>query len=59
MNSKLMAYLRSDARFTKRTFPAVLRAGFTLEDVLSEIRSAPESFVLEIGCQGDVYLSAR
>jgi hypothetical protein len=59
MNSKLIAFLRSDARFTKRTLPAVLRAGFALEDVLLEIRSAPGSFVLEIGRQGDVYLGTR
>ena len=59
MTSKLTAYLRSDARFTKRTLPAVLRAGFTLEEVLLDIRSAPASYSLGIGHHGDVYLSAR
>lgn len=59
MTNKLMAFLRSDARFSKRTLPAVLRAGFSLEDILLEIRSAPAGYYLEIGRHGDVYLSAR
>jgi hypothetical protein len=59
MDSKLITFLRSDSRFTRRTLPAVLREGFTVEAVIAEIKAAPGAFQIDIGIHGDIYLSAN
>jgi hypothetical protein len=57
MTSKLTIFLRSDSRYTRRSLPAALEAGLTIEEIIAEFKTAPTIFRLDIGIHGDIYLS--